>query len=419
MKIQKYISITVITLFAINAQAAGYQLQEFSDNAMGRAFSGAGVVGDDNSAIAYNPAGMAFVKNAGFQMGAVGINLHAKLRGTSQDATGTAKSDRTSTNIFRIVPNFYGQYRLNEKLVAGMGLYVPYGLSADYKNNWFGTTHGQYSGITVVNLTPALSYSFTNELAVGVGINVQYAQAHLTGGLPIQGTTNMRADDMGLGYIVGITYRPIQSTRLGLSYRSAVTHKLKGYNKVDGVHPMITGLMGLTDGKYDVFAKITTPETITFSLAHDINKKWTVSNTIRWTRWSQFRDLNIMQRGLGATPLSSTFENWKNTWFVGVGADYHYCNNLTLRLGVGLDETPIKAPEYRTARIPDERRTLMSIGASYKKNNWQVDVGYMHIFIRKARAEGMARQRPDSHASFDATYHLNSDIVGLQYQYNF
>ena len=37
--------------FAGNAQAAGYQLNEYSAASMGRSFAGMGVVGDDFSAI--------------------------------------------------------------------------------------------------------------------------------------------------------------------------------------------------------------------------------------------------------------------------------------------------------------------------------------------------------------------------------
>ena len=43
--------------------AAGYQLNEYSVTGLGRSFAGMGVMGDDYSAIAYNPAGMTLVKN--------------------------------------------------------------------------------------------------------------------------------------------------------------------------------------------------------------------------------------------------------------------------------------------------------------------------------------------------------------------
>ena len=52
-------------LCANNVQAAGYQLNEYSTTGLGRSFAGAGVMGDDYSALAYNPAGMTLVKKSG------------------------------------------------------------------------------------------------------------------------------------------------------------------------------------------------------------------------------------------------------------------------------------------------------------------------------------------------------------------
>ena len=48
-------------LWSVSAFASGYQLNEYSITNLGRSFAGAGVVGDDYSAIAYNPAGMTLV----------------------------------------------------------------------------------------------------------------------------------------------------------------------------------------------------------------------------------------------------------------------------------------------------------------------------------------------------------------------
>ena len=45
-----------------NANAAGYQLNEFSVTNLGRSFAGIGVAGDDYSALGYNPAGMTLMK---------------------------------------------------------------------------------------------------------------------------------------------------------------------------------------------------------------------------------------------------------------------------------------------------------------------------------------------------------------------
>ena len=53
---------------ASNANAAGYQLNEYSITNLGRAFAGAGIMGDDYSALANNPAGMTLVKRSGMSL---------------------------------------------------------------------------------------------------------------------------------------------------------------------------------------------------------------------------------------------------------------------------------------------------------------------------------------------------------------
>ncbi|MBQ9239977.1 MAG: outer membrane protein transport protein, partial [Duodenibacillus sp.] len=51
------------------AQAGGFQLMEQSVAGLGRAYAGAGVVGDDLSAVWYNPAGMTLLPGTQFQFG--------------------------------------------------------------------------------------------------------------------------------------------------------------------------------------------------------------------------------------------------------------------------------------------------------------------------------------------------------------
>ena len=255
---KRYLLSALLTLAVVtNASAAGYQLQEYSITNLGRAFAGAGVMADDYSAIAFNPAGMSLVKKSGIQMGATAVDVYGSVKGKSQASTtipgvGTVweaeKSGKTHSNLFRLLPHFYGQYKANEKLDFGLGLYVPFGLANDYKNGWFGESHGGYSGITVVNLTPSASYKISDNFSFGLGINLQYAVAHLTGATFGGGHTDMHeADDMGIGYNVGLTYQPTKTTRLGLSYRSKVNHKLHGKNSMHTLS---------MNGTYKVNAKI-------------------------------------------------------------------------------------------------------------------------------------------------------------------
>ena len=421
MQKRRLLSFILTVVVATNASAAGYQLQEYSVTGLGRAFAGAGVMGDDYSAIAFNPAGMSLVNKSGLQTGAIAVDVYGKVKGQSQaksgSATGPLKSGSTHSNLFRVLPHFYGQKKVNDKLDLGIGLYVPFGLANDYKNGWFGEEHAGYSGITVVNLTPSVSYKVLNDVSVGFGVNLQYAVAHLTGALYKEvgpgvagiGATDMHdADDIGVGYNVGLVWKPTKSTRLGVSYRSKVDHKLKGKNHVTLATPIHSDMTSRVN------AKITTPETVIFSAAQDLGDKWTLSGIARYTRWSRFGTLKIHQEGQ-QDPVSTTHEKWKNTWLFGLGADYKYCKNLTFRFGTAWDNTAIRSAKYRTARIPDERRIWTSLGASYTKNNWQFDVGYAHLFVHSAKAKGTA----ENAGMYNAKYHIQSNILGMGLQYKF
>lgn len=408
-KLKKYIYLCFGLLAATQANAAGYQLQEYSVTGLGRAFAGQGIMGDDFSALGYNPAGMNFSDRSGIQFGATAVDIRSKVHGVSTDDARNAREGKTSPRITRVLPSFFGQYKLNDKTTLGLGVYTPFGLATDYENDWFGNTHGKYSSISAINVTPAISYKLTDALSVGLGVNIQHVMARLTSSLPAgMGDVDLHdAKDTSVGYTVGLTYQPVKSTRFGLAYRSKVSHALKGKNAMtkSGVY-----------GEYDVSAKIVTPETVTFTAAHDLNEKWTLSGTARWTRWNRFDRLTVMQEGHGV--LSSTNEDWQNTWFFAAGADYKYCKNLTFRFGAGWDTTAIRAQERRTARIPDERRIWTSLGATYMKNNWQFDVGYSHLFIRANHARGTADSISPYNA-YNAKYSSSSDILGAQLQYKF
>ncbi len=384
------------------ALAAGYQLNEYSAAGMGRAFAGAAVVGDDFSAIGYNPAGMFFNQTSGVQLGASVVSLHSDFKGYTHAG---AAWDHDHTRITRVLPNGFVQYKLNDALTAGIGVYVPFGLATDYKNGWFGEEHGGLSQISTTNVSPAISYRLADTVAIGASVNFQNADARLTAtGSDVSG------DDWATGYTIGMAYRPADNVRLGLSYRSAVKHNLKGRLK--------TAALG---NFYDISAEITTPETIWLTGAWDVNQKWTLSGTFRWTRWSRFDTLSILSPSFSAThPLhpaavSVTEEKWRDTRFYALGADYKYNDRWTFRVGTAYDSTVIRSPDYRTPRIPDGRRVWSALGASYTWNNIQADVGYAHIFVHGGKSNGT----DSNHLRPNIKYSSDANMFSFVVQYKF
>ncbi len=414
----KIVSLSVIALLmgTSSAFAAGYHVNEYSTTSVGRALAGVGMVADDYSALGYNPAGMSFNEKSGMQAGATYVGVRSTVAGTvnytANPVTGQTPYTRTGTSspyIARVLPEVFAQYKLNDQWTWGAGFYVPYGLATDYKNTWFGNAHALRSEIRAIDYSTGFSYRPIDEISLAVALNVQHASATLTnkverGGMYLGDMmqANLEGEDWGVGYTLGAAFEPVKGTRFGVSYRSKISHDLRGHMDFDGAN------------RQDVHAKITTPEVVTISGYQKVGKQLGLSATARWTRWSRFNTLNINRRADGAT-LSKTVEHWENQWFFALGADYQVIDGLTFRVGTAYDQAAVQDPQYRTARIPDARRIWTSVGASYAYKNWQFDAGYAHLFIKAATAEHGSEGSSDFHAK----YASEANIVSANIQYKF
>lgn len=407
-KVAPVIALAVL-MEAGSAYASGFQISESSVTALGRAFGGAGIVGDDASAIAYNPAGMSLTEGTVLQAGATAINIRSKVHGVSTRNIGGSVSGSTDPNITAIVPNAFLIHRYNDKINLGIGFFSDYGLSTEYANDWFGRNHALDSRLETLKVNPSISYKVTDNLTLGAGVVIEKASARLSQGIPVVPDPDryamVKGDDWGYGYNLGLMYEFTPDTRLGLSYRSVIRHQLEGhfYNPY---------------GIKDIHANVDSPEYALLSGYHKINDKFAVSGTVKWTHWKRFQELNIKDDQTNAS-ISYTPEKWQDTWYFGVGVDYFATDKLTLRAGWGYDNSVISSAEFRTARIPDSYRYLLSIGASYKvTDNLLIDVGYMHIFMDNANINNLY-ENGAFQDRLTAVYKSEVNLLGLQMQYNF
>ena len=408
----KYFSIAALMCgvsLTTSAMAGGYQLQEYSVVSAGRAFGGAGIVGDDYSAIAFNPAGMT-LKGSGVQAGGMLMDIHSNVEnGRLYDLAGNeiTAGDKGKLRNPKVIPHFFGQYKLSENWRVGLGMYVPFGLGTYYNKSWFGKTHSLTSEIETIDINPTIAWKPFNWLSLGGGVIFERMEARLTNIFQRNGKmSDMNADGWGHGWNAGIMISPTKTTRFGVAYRSPVVQNIKGKHH----------FAGLTEGISST--KLVDPEHIQLTAYQEIGK-FGLSAMARWTRWSRFNLLSIDSTALaplGASP-SQVDENWRNTWTLSGGVDYHYCKNLTFRTGLAYDQGAVKDPQHRTARVPDSNRWIASVGASYMKGNWQLDLSYFHMFWSKARLN--SRASTTGQTVIKGTYRTQINSVGLGIQYHF
>lgn len=326
--------------FATQTYAAGFQLSEQSAIQMGRAMAGAGIVGDDLSAVHYNPAGMTLL--SGTRMQATGTWVAVNLDYESHDGSVTENGRLKGQTI----PAGFITHQINDSLWAGLGLTVPYGMGTEFDENWGGMDRGTESMILTFDINPNLAWKVNDKLSVGGGISLQYAKAELGFGFDVPSFktaahANVKGDSWAWGWNVGMMFQPVETVRVGLAYRSHIAHNADGHTTLD-----INGMGSLTS---DMKVRIKTPDTITLSATWEATDALRLSGTARWSKWSNFKSLSLDNSGFDnqrvdqiASAHSTITNNWDDTWFFSVGADYKLNGQWTVRGGVAYDQGPVE-----------------------------------------------------------------------------
>lgn len=398
--------LTAAALSAQTASAAGFQLTEQSSLGAGRAYAGAGIVGDDLSAVHYNPAGMTLLSGTQMQAGSVWIEVNAEYDGKD----GSSENGRYKGQA---IPAGYITHQLTDDVWLGLGLTVPFGMGTDYGKEWEGAERGYTSTILTFDINPNVAWKVNDFLSIGGGISLQYAKAKLgmkPANIPatIPATGKIDADSWDWGWNIGLMLQPTNSLRFGLAYRSAIEHNAEGDFTLSPPLPSLN----LT---CDAEATVKTPDTIMLTSTWEASDRLRISSLIRWAKWSNFKNLTIKNSNTG-TVLSNVENDWEDTWLFSVGADYKLNDAWTVRGGVAYEKDPVSDNKNRMAVIPDTDRLWLSVGATWHAaKNFQIDGGFSYLkgIGNRDLYNEAGTQKLGKYKSLDAV------ILGIQGQYRF
>jgi long-chain fatty acid transport protein len=191
----------------------------------------------------------------------------------------------------------------------------------------------------------------------------------------------------GYGFTAGVTLTPTPTTTIGLGYRSAINQKIKGTLSLPA-GPAFTSLFGSTPGDVETTLKL--PDVVSLGLRQKLTPQWMLMATAEWSNWSRIGTSAVNQsNGAPATilaghnggPVILPFQ-YRDGWFLSVGAEYQWTDQLAVRGGVGFERSPI-SDQVRTPRLPDNDRTWLSVGATYQATKkLSFDVAYSHLFVK-------------------------------------
>ncbi|MBB4840127.1 long-chain fatty acid transport protein [Sphingomonas kyeonggiensis] len=351
---------------AANAQA--FYLQEQSARAAGRAFSGEAA--DTGSAsIWWNPASIGGIENGDGTISASVILPRGEVvdSGTLIVRPGQPAAPVGGNGITRnpinngVLPSGAIAVPLNDRIALGVSITSPYSFTTDYPSDSWARYSADKTKLRTIDIQPSIGVAVTDWLRVGAGLNIEYTDASLSNALPNlaatlpDGRQELKGDGWDFGWTAGVQLHSNRFT-LGLSYKSAIEHTLKGDLTVSGlVGPLATSNMALSG----IEAKFYTPSQAIAGARFAATDKLTLNAQVIRYGWDKFDAIR-----LGAPVNAVLPENYRTSWSYAGGVDYAVSPKVTLRAGVQRATTPTQDTE-RDARVPDSDRWNFGVGGSY------------------------------------------------------
>jgi long-chain fatty acid transport protein len=403
------------------ASAAGFQLLEQNASGLGNAYAGSAAVVDNASTIFFNPAGMTQLKEREFSAGLSLISPSFKFSNSGSNVGFLAGTGNGSdAGSLAAVPNAYLSWALNKDLYVGVGLSAPFGLKTDYGNSWVGAAQARSFSVETLNLNPSIAYRVNDAVSVGGGVSYQHLDAKYkrtaavvsANAVASEVTASLASD--AWGWNVGGLFTVSPATKVGVSYRSTVSHEATGSIVVTG--PASAG-PGVTSGTK---ASLKLPDTAVLSATHELNNQWQLLGDVSWTGWSSIPKLDLVRTSgvLNGATAQTLDTDFRDTYRVAVGANYQYRPDLKLKFGLAFDQTPVKGESTRLVSLPDADRTQISTGAQWAlAGGSTLDVGVAYLMFADSNINN--NQFATGRGIVKGSYTGNVVLLGVQYSMPF
>lgn len=407
--------ICLLTASAIAASSLAFggsfqlNLQGMRQTAMG----GSGVAWPwDVSTIFYNPGGLSRIE--GIQAYGNAFFVTPRIRYV-QTPTGDYTSEtkmRTSTPFAVYVG---GQVKKGSKWGLGVGLYTPFGSSANWNYHWTGRYVNRSIALESIFLQPTVSYRLNDYISVGAGFIYGFGSVDIKKAIPVQdaagedGKAHLDGKAHGFGYNVGVQIKATDFLQFGVSYRSAVNMDVNHGKANFEVAPIIAANFPNTQFS----ATLPLPSILTAGVGVRVCKQLTLQADVVFAGWSRYDSLKIdFDKNTSSLKDTRDARSYKNTVAIRGGAHFQVCKEFAIMAGGAFDPTPTQDNLLSPDAVDADRITI-SGGVTYQP---VPRLNLMAIFNYTTTSR---REVTYSPANFAGAYQIKSLVPGIGISYNF
>lgn len=429
-KLVTALSIASLFVYSSHAMAAAFQLWEQDAASVGNFHAGYAAAAFDASTAFYNPAGINRFKEQQFVLAGDAIVTDFKYRGTVGVNTienGMLMPVNAQGGNFAMIGAMHYVAPYNDTIAFGLSVDAPFGLKVNYGKQTPLQYASTVTSVRVIDISPVVSFKFNNHLSFGIGPDAQLMKGEFdsvgTLGGGISDTTSVNvANDTAYGFHTGLLYEFNENTRVGLSYHSQVVHHLTGNSTFSGPLAALgtdadTGVLRASGSRVN----LTLPPYTALSVYHKINPNVAVMGSVIYTQWSVLRNL-VLQNVAGisdsldrsTTLLVIIPQYFHNSFTASVGVDYFLTDKITLRGGVGVDQTPIN-DAYRNVQLPDSTRYAFALGGHIQSTQTLgFDLGWTHLFMNQVSVNPPAQTMGAQIVTTNGQVSGGADVLAAQ-----
>lgn len=385
-------SLMILALASTAGQAfaGGIQLYEAGQEGAGLANAGSAALATDPSVLMTNPAGIAALK--GTQVSLTGQALFGGIKFDRDGGNDFSGNEGGNPLPFLPGTSLFISHEINDRASIGFGMYGNFGLSVKYDDDWAGRYFSQESSLFGISFQPTFAYKITDDLSMGIGPRLVYGYFYdkiaidnnaFLPGEPFQqdGKLQYKDTDVGTGINLGLRYQLDPRTTVGLAYTSKVKLEFKDSPSVHGVRNPLLNLAFSRAGIDDLEIDMNIPQTVTLSIAHQLNEQWTLLGSANWQDWSDFADIGVSADTGGGDVSRSVNRKYQDTWHLSFGAQNQLSPKLRWNMGVAYDSSAVKDKD-RTVDNPMNETWRLATGMSYKlTDNMDVNLNYTLVWL--------------------------------------
>jgi long-chain fatty acid transport protein len=393
-----------LSWMGLGLSAGGFQVNLQGTRQLGMAHCGAGLA-IDASSVFFNPGSLGFSTDGDNQSrrsfsAVVSLNAVKALVGYSEPRPSTYTAGNANE-----LPTPFGLYvsgNLSKNIVAGLGVYTPFGSTIRYEDDWKGQFLLRELSLRTIFVQPTLAYK-TGRWGFGLGGVLAVGSVSLRKGVPVQfsdgeyGEVVLKGSGRGFGFNAGIHYTPTTLLSLGASFRSGVRFNADGGTATFTVPDDLTQYFPTTTFS----SSINLPWTATLGGALRTSEKenaWTLALEASLVGWSVYDTLGFdFAENTDKLADSRSPREYENALIVRAGAEKPVNRWLTVRGGLYFDGTPVQAG-YLTPETPDANKWGITAGASAELDSrWRLDAAFLWV-------EGMRREDTNLETGFSGSW---------------